>query len=105
MIKETLTVGELIEALQEMPQDHKVYWYGGDKREKISDVVDVGDVVDLYNYEGESDEILIEEVARIALEDRAIRNYIGHQLDVSDEELEKAFQYLESKLNEGESDE
>jgi hypothetical protein len=56
MIKETLTVGELIEVLQEMPQDHKVYWYGGDKREKISDVVDVGDVVDLYNYEGESDE-------------------------------------------------
>ena len=54
MIKETLTVGELIEVLQEMPQDHKVYWYGGDKREKISDVVDVGDVVDLYNYEEES---------------------------------------------------
>lgn len=48
--------------------------------------------------------ILIEEVARIALEDRAIRNYIGHQLDASDEELEKAFQYLESKLNEGESE-
>ena len=54
MTKEILTVGELIEALQEMPQDRKVYWYGGDKREKISDVVDVGDVVDLYNYEGVS---------------------------------------------------
>ena len=55
MIKETLAVGELIEVLQEMPQDHKVYWYGSDKREKISDVVDVGDVVDLYNYEGEEE--------------------------------------------------
>ena len=55
MIKRTINVGELIEALKEMPQDHEVYWHGDDKRIKISDVVNVGDVVDLYNYEGESE--------------------------------------------------
>ena len=55
MYKNSITVGELIEALQDMPKDHEVYWYGADKRIKISDVVDVGDVVDLYNYEGEED--------------------------------------------------
>jgi uncharacterized protein YecT (DUF1311 family) len=47
-------------------------------------------------------QILIEEVARIALESQDMRYYIGHQLDASDEELEKAYQYLENKLNEGE---
>ena len=47
--------------------------------------------------------ILIEEVARIALENIAIRSYIGHQLDASEEELERVFQYLEDQLNEGES--
>lgn len=46
--------------------------------------------------------ILIEEVARIALESWNCRNYIQHQLGASDEELEKAYQYLENKLNEGE---
>jgi hypothetical protein len=45
-------------------------------------------------------QILIEEVARIALESWNCRNYIQHQLGASDEELEKAFQHLESKLNE-----
>ena len=53
MIKRTITVSELIEVLKEMPQTHQVYWFGGDKRMKISDVVNVGDVVDLYNYEEE----------------------------------------------------
>ena len=47
-------------------------------------------------------QILIEEVARIALEDQGMRDHIGHELDASDEELELAFQYLENKLNEGE---
>lgn len=56
MIKRTINVGELIEVLKEMPQDHEVYWHGDNKRMKISDVVDVGDVVDLYNYEGESND-------------------------------------------------
>jgi hypothetical protein len=53
MIKRTITVSELIEVLKEMPQNHEVYWFAGDKRMKISDVVNVGDVVDLYNYEEE----------------------------------------------------
>ena len=47
----TLTVGELIEQLSEMPQNWKVYSWEGDKRIPISEVVNVGDVVDLYNYE------------------------------------------------------
>jgi hypothetical protein len=46
--KATLTVAELIEVLKEMPQDFKVYSWEGDKRIPISDVVNVGDVVDLY---------------------------------------------------------
>ena len=56
MIKRTITVSELIEVLKEMPQTHEVYWFGGDKRMKISDVVNVGDVVDLYNYEVSEDD-------------------------------------------------
>ena len=36
----------------------------------------------------------------VALEDADMRSRIGHELDASDEELEKAFQHLESKLNE-----
>ena len=47
----TLTVGELIEQLSEMPQNWKVYSWEGDKRIPISEVVNVGDVVDLYNNE------------------------------------------------------
>ena len=46
--KATLTVAELIEVLKEMPQDFKVYSWEGDKRIPISDVVNAGDVVDLY---------------------------------------------------------
>ena len=48
-------------------------------------------------------QILIEEVARIALESQDIRQHIGHELDASDEELEKAYQYLQKQLHEGES--
>ena len=43
--------------------------------------------------------ILIEEVARIALEDQRIRSYIGHELGADDKDLEKAYRLLESKLN------
>lgn len=52
----TLTVGELIEQLSEMPQDWKVYSWEGDKRIPISEVVNVGDVVDLYNYENTNED-------------------------------------------------
>ena len=52
----TLTVGQLIEQLSEMPQDWKVYSWEGDKRIPISEVVNVGDVVDLYNYEAGDDD-------------------------------------------------
>jgi hypothetical protein len=51
--KGTVTVAELIELLQEMPQDLKVYSWEGEKRIPISDVVECGDVVDLYNYDGD----------------------------------------------------
>ena len=52
----TLTVGQLIEQLSEMPQDWKVYSWEGDKRVPISEVVNVGDVVDLYNYENTNED-------------------------------------------------
>jgi len=55
--KGTLTVAELIEVLKEMPQDFKVYSWEGDKRIPISDVVNAGDVVDLYNYDIEQKEV------------------------------------------------
>lgn len=51
--KGAVTVAELIEVLKEMPQDFKVYSWDGDKRIPVSDVVNVGDVVDLYNYDEE----------------------------------------------------
>ena len=44
--------------------------------------------------------VVVEEVARIALEDQRIRDYIGNQLDLSDEELETVYQRLEAMLNE-----
>lgn len=43
---------------------------------------------------------IIEEVARIALEDQRIRDYIGNELDLSDDYLEKIYQSLEAKLQE-----
>jgi uncharacterized protein YcsI (UPF0317 family) len=51
--KGTITVAELIEVLKEMPQDFKVYSWENDKRIPISDVVNAGDLVDLYNYDVE----------------------------------------------------
>ena len=53
--KGTVTVAELIELLQEMPQDSRVYSWEGEKRIPISDVVSAGDVVDLFNYDGEAE--------------------------------------------------
>jgi hypothetical protein len=47
-------------------------------------------------------EILVQEVARIALEDDATMRRIGHELDVSDEELQRVAHYL-NKILEGES--
>jgi hypothetical protein len=44
-------------------------------------------------------DILIQEIARIALEDDATMRRIGHELDVSDEELQRAGQYLNSMLD------
>ena len=44
-------------------------------------------------------EILIEEIARVAL--GMVFDEIGHELDVSDEELLQVRDYLEAKLQEG----
>jgi len=44
--------------------------------------------------------LLIQEVARIALEDKAILRHIGHELDITDEELENLADYLNSLLGE-----
>jgi hypothetical protein len=55
----TLTVRELIEQLSEMPQDWKVYSWANDKRIPVSEVVNVGDVVDLYNYEPEDEDFAL----------------------------------------------
>jgi DNA-binding transcriptional regulator LsrR (DeoR family) len=43
-------------------------------------------------------QILMEEVARIALEDERTRSHIGNELDVSDEELQRLANYLNSLL-------
>jgi len=43
--------------------------------------------------------ILIQEVARIALEDDATMRRIGHELGVSEEELQRVGQYLNSLLD------
>jgi|LakMenE18May11ns_1017448.scaffolds.fasta_scaffold9939343_4 hypothetical protein len=39
-------------------------------------------------------QIIIEEVARIALEDKDYREYVAHELDLSNEEMEKTYVYL-----------
>ena len=39
-------------------------------------------------------QVVVEEVARIALEDRDYRNYLSHELDLSDDEMEKTYKYL-----------
>jgi hypothetical protein len=45
-------------------------------------------------------DLMIQEVARIALEDLATLRRIGHELDVTDEELENLADYLNSLLGE-----
>jgi len=45
-------------------------------------------------------DLLMQEVARIALEDKATLSRIGHELDVTDEELEDLAKYLNSLLGE-----
>lgn len=47
-----------------------------------------------------NNEILIQEIARIALEDDHTLRRIGHELDVSDEELKRIADYLNSLLKE-----
>jgi hypothetical protein len=42
---------------------------------------------------------LIEEIARVALEDQKCFRYIKHELDATTEDLDKAYFYLEAKLN------
>jgi len=39
-------------------------------------------------------QIIIEEVARIALEDRDYRRYLAHELTLSEAEMENAYQHL-----------
>jgi len=48
-------------------------------------------------------EILIEEIARVAL--GMVFDEIGHELDVSDEELLQVRDYLEAKLQETDNEE
>lgn len=42
----------------------------------------------------------IEEIARVCLEREDISNYVGHELDLSDERLNEIYQVLEGLLNE-----
>ena len=44
-------------------------------------------------------QVLIEEVARIALEHFDTRDFIGHELNATDEELENALSILNERLN------
>ncbi len=39
-------------------------------------------------------QIIIEEVARIALEDKNYREYVAHELSLNNEEIEKTYSYL-----------
>lgn len=43
--------------------------------------------------------LVVEEIARIALERQDISNYIGRELDLSDEELTKVYEELEKLAN------
>lgn len=45
-------------------------------------------------------QIVIQEIARVALEDEHTRNRIGHELDLSEEELLRVGGYLNSLLDE-----
>ena len=44
-------------------------------------------------------DITIQEIARIALEDDATMRRIGHELDISNEELQRIGQYLNATLD------
>lgn len=44
--------------------------------------------------------VVIEEVARVALEDPEMRSRIGHELDLTDDALVEVWEYLESLLGE-----
>ena len=44
-------------------------------------------------------QIVIQEIARVALEDEHTRNRIGHELDLSEEELLRVGAYLNSLLD------
>jgi len=43
-------------------------------------------------------QVVIEEVARIALESREIRSYVGHELNLTNKEMNDAYRYLCSLL-------
>ena len=43
-------------------------------------------------------QVLIEEVARVALEEWDIRERVAHELGVDEEELQEALAHLEAKL-------
>lgn len=47
-------------------------------------------------------QVVIEEVARVALEDAEMLSRIGHELDLSDEYLAEVGKYLEGLLKEEE---
>lgn len=49
-------------------------------------------------------QIVIEEVARVALEDAETRSRIGHELDLSDEYLEEVFDFLNSLVEQDQQD-
>jgi hypothetical protein len=42
---------------------------------------------------------LIEEIARVALEDQVCSRYVEHELGATTWDLDKAYAYLEAKLN------
>jgi hypothetical protein len=44
--------------------------------------------------------VVIEEVARVALEDPEVRSRIGHELGLTEEQLVEVLQYLESLVEE-----
>ena len=39
-------------------------------------------------------QVVIEEVARIALEDREYRHHLSHELSITEEQMEDAYQHL-----------
>ena len=43
-----MTVSELIECLESMPKDSRIFWWVGDERVEVVEVRDCGDCVDLY---------------------------------------------------------